>query len=162
MITRVSDPVALVLRRYAQFAIDRLLLAVPFVLLLFAGVLVAAALPRGDGRVAAVYGTATVVVLVLVAGNWFIEVWVPHRWFGGTPGMRWLGLRVVTEHGETPGLRAYMIRWLLGIVDGYFFGLVGALAIAFSKRHQRVGDMVARTLVVRRERSPQAVVQPTR
>jgi uncharacterized RDD family membrane protein YckC len=49
-----------------------------------------------------------------------------------------------------PSLRSYMIRWLMAVVDGYFFGLVGALAIAFTPRHQRFGDMVARTVVVRR------------
>jgi uncharacterized RDD family membrane protein YckC len=96
------------------------------------------------------YSVAGLVLALLIVGNWFMEVWVPHRWLGGTPGMRWLGLRVVTEHGETPALRAYTIRWLMMIVDGYLFGLVGALAIAFSPRHQRFGDMVARTLVVRR------------
>ncbi|MFL6054648.1 MAG: RDD family protein [Actinoallomurus sp.] len=74
------------------------------------------------------YATASLVIVTLLAANWFIEVWMPHRWFGGTPGMRWLDLRVVTERGESPGLRTYMIRWLMAVVDGYFFGLVGALA----------------------------------
>jgi uncharacterized RDD family membrane protein YckC len=150
MITRVSDPAGVVLRRYAQFAIDRLLVGVPAFVILFVAVILAVHMPKGDGRVAMAYTSAALFLLLLVAGNWFIEVWVPHRWLGGTPGMRWLGLRVVTEKGETPVFRTYMIRWLMVVVDGYLFGLVGALAIAFSPRHQRFGDMVARTLVVRR------------
>jgi uncharacterized RDD family membrane protein YckC len=150
MITCVSQPTGLILRRYAQFVIDRLLVGIPAFVLLFVAVILAANMPKGDGRIATAYTSAALFLLLLVAGNWFIEVWVPHRWLGGTPGMRWLGLRVVTEQGETPAFRSYMIRWLMAVVDGYLFGLVGALAIAFSPRHQRFGDMVARTLVVRR------------
>lgn len=150
MITPVSEPVGVILRRYAQFAIDRLLVVVPLLVLLLLSLIAVVSVPRGTGRTVMAYGVGVLVVVLLVAGNWFIEVWVPHRWLGGTLGMRWLGLRVVTEHGETPALRAYTIRWLMMIVDGYLFGLVGALAIAFSPRHQRFGDMVARTFVVRR------------
>jgi uncharacterized RDD family membrane protein YckC len=147
MMARVSG---VILRRYAQFAVDRLIVSVPVFAVLLLGLHFALRTPRSDGRVWLVYATMAVFVLALLGGNWFVEVWVPHRWLGGTPGMRWLGLRVVTEHGEVPELRSYMIRWLMAIVDGYFFGLVGALAIAFSPKHQRLGDMVARTLVVRR------------
>jgi uncharacterized RDD family membrane protein YckC len=150
MITPVSEPVGVILRRYAQWAIDRLLLVVALLVLLVLSLIVVASVPQGTGRTVMAYVVGGLVLVLLVGGNWFIEVWVPHRWLGGTLGMRWLGLRVVTEHGETPALRAYTIRWLMMIVDGYLFGLVGALAIAFSPRHQRFGDMVARTLVVRR------------
>ena len=147
MMARVSG---VIFRRYVQFGVDRLIVTVPALLVLVLGLRFVSHLAHGDGRVTLSYVTMTLFIIVLLAGNWFIEVWVPHRWLGGTPGMRCLGLRVVTEHGETPDLRKYMIRWLMAVVDGYFFGLVGALAIAFSSRHQRLGDMVARTLVVRR------------
>jgi uncharacterized RDD family membrane protein YckC len=150
MITPVSEPVGVILRRYAQWAIDRLLLVVALLVLLVLSLIVVASVPQGTGRTVMAYVVGGLVLVLLVGGNWFIEVWVPHRWLGGTPGMRWLGLRVVTEQGETPALRGYTIRWLMMIVDGYLFGLVGALAIAFSPRHQRFGDMVARTVVVRR------------
>jgi uncharacterized RDD family membrane protein YckC len=147
MMTRVSDPAGVILRRYVQFALDRLLATLPAVVVLVLGLRWTGSMPRDDVRAVS---AGAAFILILLAGNWFVEVWVPHRWLGGTPGMRCLGLRVVTERGETPGLRSYTIRWLMGVVDGYLFGLVGALAIAFSPRHQRFGDMVARTLVVRR------------
>jgi uncharacterized RDD family membrane protein YckC len=143
-----------ILRRYVQFGVDRLIATVPALLVLVLGLHFALRGPRGDGRTVLVDAVLVLFLLVLLAGNWFIEVWVPHRWLGGTPGMRCLGLRVVTEHGETPELRRYTIRWLMMVVDGYLFGLVGALAIAFSSRNQRFGDMVARTLVVRRGAQP--------
>ena len=147
MMARVSG---VIFRRYVQFGVDRLIVTVPALLVLVLGLRFVSHLAHGDRRAALSYVTMALFILVLLAGNWFIEVWVPHRWLGGTPGMRCLGLRVVTERGESPDLRRYMIRWLMAVVDGYFFGLVGALAIAFSPRHQRLGDMVARTLVVRR------------
>jgi uncharacterized RDD family membrane protein YckC len=138
-----------VLRRYAQFCLDRLIVFLPtFVVFLVGLHFVLHA--KGGGREVLVVGTLVVFVVVLIAGNFLVEVWIPHRWLDGTPGMRCLGLRVVTEHGEPPELRSYLIRWLMAVVDGYFFGLVGALAIAFSRKNQRFGDMVARTLVVRR------------
>jgi uncharacterized RDD family membrane protein YckC len=147
MMARVSG---VVLRRYAQFVVDRLIVSVPAFAVLLVGLHFVLRMSRGEGRLWLVYAMLAVFILALLGGNWFIEVWVPHRWLGGTPGMRWLGLRVVTEHGEAPPLRSYLLRWLMVIVDGYFFGVVGALAIAFSAKHQRFGDMVARTLVVRR------------
>lgn len=150
MIAHMSDPTGVVLRRYAQFIVDRLLVTVPAMVLLLFCLHFAVREHRAGGPSVLLYLTLAPFLLVLVAGNWFTEVWLPHRWLGGTPAMRWFGLRIVTERGEAPTLRAYTIRWLLAVVDGYFFGLVGALTIALSRRHQRVGDMAARTLVVRR------------
>lgn len=146
----MSDPMGVVFRRYAQFVIDRLLTLLVPVLVQLASLLFASHSDRPGGRMALAYTTAGLFVATMVAGNWFVEVWVPSRWLGGTPGMRLLGLRVLTERGENPSLPRYMVRWLLMVVDGWLFGLVGALAIAFSPRHQRFGDMVARTVVVRR------------
>jgi uncharacterized RDD family membrane protein YckC len=146
--TRVSDPVGVILRRYVQYVLDRLIATAPAVVVLVVGLYWTLHLTHG--RTVPAYLTAGAFVLLMVAGNAVVEVWVPHRWLGGTPGMYCLGLRLVTEQGEPPALRRYVIRWLMMAVDGYLFGLVGALAIAFSPRHQRLGDMVARTLVVRR------------
>ena len=130
-------------RRCAQWILDRLLVSVPmFVLLL---VLVLAVL--GDRSLWFV--PPTVFLLGLLLGNLVIDVWVPYRTGGRTPGMRLLGLKIVTEWGGTPLLGTYALRWLLQAVDGFFFGLTGLLVMILSPRHQRVGDLVARTLVVR-------------
>ncbi len=137
----------MVLRRYAQFAVDRLLVTVPAVVLAVAFLLLTR--HHADRRVVA-YGTFGICLVAVLAGNWLVEVWVPYRRFQGTPGMRWLGLKVVALDGGRPGFRAFTIRWLMVVVDGYFFGAVGALVIACTRRHQRVGDLVAGTLVVRR------------
>jgi uncharacterized RDD family membrane protein YckC len=67
---------------------------------------------------------------------------------GGTLGKLALGLKVVKEGGEKVDWQASIIRNILRIVDGIFFYLVGAIVVWTSKKKQRLGDMVAHTLVV--------------
>lgn len=73
---------------------------------------------------------------------------------GTTPGKRLLGLRVRTLDHEAPGLFAATVRntlrlaWALGPV-GPLFLLADAVLVQATERDQRVGDLAARTLVVR-------------
>jgi uncharacterized RDD family membrane protein YckC len=69
---------------------------------------------------------------------------------GRTPGKMALGLRVVTVEGSPARFRHAAIRSVFWLVD--FFGTAGVaalLATMLSKRHQRLGDMVAGTVVLR-------------
>jgi uncharacterized RDD family membrane protein YckC len=69
---------------------------------------------------------------------------------GGTIGKKVMGLKVVkADGGGAISWQASIIRNLLRIVDGLFFYLVGAIVIWVSKSRQRLGDMAAKTLVVR-------------
>ena len=152
------DPTRVVLRRYAQFAIEQAIMVIVCIVLLFLILFGTAVAKRHTDDANALrvvrWALAVALIVVLTALDWWFTVWLPHRGRGATPGMRLLGLRIVTEGGETPTLRAYTIRWLLMVVDGALYGLVGAVVMAVSRRHQRVGDMVARTLVVRRDAEP--------
>lgn len=66
-----------------------------------------------------------------------------------TPGKMIMGLRVVKIDG-TYGWGSSLVRNLLRIVDALpFLYLVGLITIAVTKRNQRLGDLAARTLVVR-------------
>jgi uncharacterized RDD family membrane protein YckC len=85
----------------------------------------------------------------MIGGGLWVDVWLPYRNGGATPGMRWLRLRIVTVDGTPPRLRDYVVRWALLVVDGVLLGIVGAILIAVTDRHQRLGDVVARTLVVK-------------
>jgi uncharacterized RDD family membrane protein YckC len=69
---------------------------------------------------------------------------------GGTLGKMALGMKVVKEDGAKLDWGASLIRNILRIVDGFFFYLVGAIVVWTSKKRQRLGDMVAHTLVVRK------------
>jgi uncharacterized RDD family membrane protein YckC len=85
---------------------------------------------------------------LLVALPFAVHVLLPAR-NGRTPGMKLTGLRIVTTAGTAPRFRAYVFRWLLMVADGAVFGLVGLVVIAATPRRQRIGDIVAGTLVVR-------------
>jgi len=68
---------------------------------------------------------------------------------GGTPGKLVTGMRVRKATGEPLDLKASLIRNVLRIVDFLpFFYLVGAISVWNSKPKQRVGDRLAKTVVV--------------
>ena len=69
---------------------------------------------------------------------------------GGTLGKMALGMKVVKEDGSKLDWGSSLIRNILRIVDGFFFYLVGAIVVWTSKKRQRLGDMIAHTLVVRK------------
>lgn len=79
---------------------------------------------------------------------------------GQTPGKRALGLRVITTEGGPVGLRHSAIRALLTIFDIWFpaGGLVALTSALLTKRSQRVGDLAAGTVVVRRATSTETPV----
>ena len=68
---------------------------------------------------------------------------------GATLGKMAMKLKVVKQDGAALDWQASIIRNLLRIVDGLFFYLVGAIVVWVSKSRQRLGDMAAKTLVVR-------------
>ena len=104
---------------------------------------------------------ALTIVLVLLPA-WWLGYFIAFEtlWRGRTLGKAALGLRVVTKEGAPVRFRHAAIRGLLGLVDflvmGGFFAVV---FILFSRDNQRLGDMVAGTLVLR-ERSALATPAP--
>jgi uncharacterized RDD family membrane protein YckC len=79
---------------------------------------------------------------------------------GRTPGKRWNGLRVVRSGGQPIAFLASATRNLLRLIDWLpSFYLVGIVAIFASAKNQRLGDIIAGTVVVR-ERRP-GVASPT-
>ena len=68
---------------------------------------------------------------------------------GGTLGKLATGMRVIKSTGESLDLKASLIRNVMRIVDFLpFFYLVGAISVWNSKTKQRVGDRLAKTVVV--------------
>ena len=68
---------------------------------------------------------------------------------GQSPGKKLFGIRVVMKDGTTPQLSAYLLRWLMLIVDIYLFQCIGILSILLTKNSQRLGDLAAGTLVIK-------------
>jgi uncharacterized RDD family membrane protein YckC len=86
------------------------------------------------------YGVIVVLYYILLEG-----------YLGQTVGKMLLGIKVVREdNGEVPGLGGATIRTLLRLVDGLFSYLVAFIAVLISGKDQRLGDMAAHTLVVRK------------
>lgn len=72
-------------------------------------------------------------------------------WSGETPGKRKIGLRVIKEGGYPVDLRAVLLRNLVRVVDALPIGYgVAFVAVIISARYQRLGDLAAGTLVVRK------------
>jgi len=82
---------------------------------------------------------------------------------GQTPGKRLLGLRVVSVDGAPASVGQHLLRSALWPLDAVMppmpFGLLGLGLIVCTAKHQRLGDIVAGTLVVCDE-SETAVTDP--
>jgi uncharacterized RDD family membrane protein YckC len=81
---------------------------------------------------------------------------------GWTIGKLLLGIRTVREDGRAAGMGKALVRRLLWIVDGfpYFLPLVGFIVALTSTGHRRVGDMAAKTFVVRKAAMGSPIIVP--
>jgi uncharacterized RDD family membrane protein YckC len=141
----------LVGRRVVQHLLDTsLAIGAGFLTGLLAGLVVIPLLRWGMVAPKAIlWAPFTTLCAVTFVVDLLIHVWVPLRRGGVTPGMLVMGLRVETLRGGTPDVRDYLVRWFLFTVDGLLFGLVAVASMAVTPRRQRVGDLLARTVVVR-------------
>jgi len=80
----------------------------------------------------------------------FIYFWWCEAVWGRTLGKRLCDLRVVRGDGAKLGTGGAFVRNLLRIVDWLpFYFLLGALLIWVTRKNQRLGDVAARSVVVR-------------
>jgi uncharacterized RDD family membrane protein YckC len=92
----------------------------------------------------------TILLLLLI----FFTQWVyfflfEWRWNGQTPGKRLLHLRVIKVDGAPVSWVDVLLRNLARPIDAFGpMGLLGLLLIFVTPRAQRLGDMMARTLVI--------------
>ncbi|WIX98997.1 RDD family protein [Amycolatopsis mongoliensis] len=134
-------------RRLVQFLLDELLVFVPMLLLAIAVVWLFH--PHGPALLTFLKVVLYTMLALDFLGLVFVMVWWPYRHGGQTPAMRWLRLRVQTLEGGHPSLGAFVVRDLLMLVDGFAWGLAGIVVMLVTRRRQRFGDVVARTVVVR-------------
>ena len=92
----------------------------------------------------------TLVILLVFAVIWGYPVTMETLWRGRTLGKAAMGLRVVTVEGGPVGFRHAAIRAALGLLEFQVtWGLLAILSALLTTRHQRLGDLVAGTIVVR-------------
>ena len=124
-------------RRIAAAIIDGLLLVVVGFAAIILATLVFDSALLGT-FLAGIYGLAAFAYFVYMEGA-----------YGQTVGKRVMDIVVVGEDGSKIDMRAAAIRNVLRIVDGFAAYQVGLVAMLTNDNRQRVGDMVAGTIVVR-------------
>lgn len=144
---RLDFEIANVGSRAVAFAIDWALVLTVLFVLNFAVSLAAAAV--GDGVLPDwVAITAFLILNLLLLFGY--DIAMETLWRGRTLGKAAMGLRVVTVEGAPVRFRHAAIRSFLGLVDFVGTGgVAGVITVLVSRRHQRLGDMVAGTLVLR-------------
>lgn len=95
-----------------------------------------------------------ILMFLIFAGYFAFFEWI---WNGQTPGKRWLKLRVIREDGRPITFWEAAVRNLLRSFDmmPMPFYSIGLISVFSTTRDQRIGDMVAGTVVVR-EREAEA------
>jgi uncharacterized RDD family membrane protein YckC len=86
------------------------------------------------------------VSLICYAWYWII---VPDQTGGQTFGMQLLRVRVISKDGGPADVAQLVMRLLVLVFDDLLAGLVGLVVMLLSRHRQRLGDHLARTLVVR-------------
>jgi uncharacterized RDD family membrane protein YckC len=96
-------------------------------------------------------GNVSVPLVSLSTLIFFLYFVLLEGYLGQTVGKMLLGIKVIREdNGEVPGIGTAVIRTLLRLIDGLFAYLVGFIVVLSSSKRQRLGDMAAHTLVVRK------------
>jgi uncharacterized RDD family membrane protein YckC len=149
-------PLAGVGSRFLAVFMDTLIQVVAYILLVVALVLLATntsvsshAAPMSAR--AAAWTTAILIFLHFLA-FWGYYALFEGLWRGQTPGKRIFKLRVIKDSGRQITLVEAMARNLLRVADALpVMYLVGIIAILCNKQRQRLGDLMAGTVVVHAE-----------
>lgn len=131
--------------RFFALLIDWTLQSVVLTATLFAATVASSA--GGLERTGLVAAGAFLLVFVVLFGY---PIAFETLWRGRTPGKAAMGLRVATREGAPVRFRHASIRAALGLVDFLLTGGAAAVLSTLLSRHsQRLGDIVAGTVVVR-------------
>jgi uncharacterized RDD family membrane protein YckC len=100
-------------------------------------------------------GTTELVLLFFIRIPWmFYSPIIEYLTRGQSLGKYIVGIRVVSITGENAGFREYFTRWIFRVIDIWFgFGFIAILFSSTSKRSQRLGDLMANTVVISKKSS---------
>ncbi len=131
-------------RRVLATVVDGIVLGFVFALM---SMLFGSSSAQGGQVSGSLEGFSALVYFVLVFAYYILM----EGYLGQTVGKMLLGIKVVREDtGGVPGLGPAAIRSVLRIADGFLSYLVAFIAVLASAKNQRLGDMVANTLVVKK------------
>ena len=94
-----------------------------------------------------------IMILYFVAITPFIFYHLIFEYFfnGASPGKKILKLKVANVDGSSPTLGAYIMRWMMFMLECMMMPGIALLCIIFNKKGQRLGDMMAGTMVIKAE-----------
>lgn len=98
----------------------------------------------------------TAIFAILFRIPWLIYSPTLEYFTNGRSLGKWiLGIRVVKVTGETAGLKEYFTRWIFRVIDIWIgaFGFLALLIAGTSERNQRLGDLMANTVVIKTSNS---------
>ena len=110
-------------------------------------------------------GTMTFFWLLIIKLPWILyNPIIEYITQGQSLGKYVVGIRVVTTLGERPGLREVFTRWIfkgdfiwiaadIFVLAWFIMGLIGVLVVSVSKQKQRMGDVMAGTVVIKNRSS---------
>jgi uncharacterized RDD family membrane protein YckC len=144
----IEMPLAGIGSRFIAILIDYLILGAFLLLLLLVSAIVIPAL-HIFGGVSANWAIG-IFFLIVFFMQWGYFSLFEVLWKGRTPGKRAAKIRVIHQSGRGITFLESLARNLVRFID-YLPGFyaVGVVAMFMSRQHQRLGDMVAGTLVVR-------------
>lgn len=93
-----------------------------------------------------------VVMIIFLAIFAFYDLVCEITMNGQTVGKRVLKIKVISLDGTQPTFSQYLLRWLFRIIDfgiPFGWGIVALIAVVASKNHQRLGDMLAKTTLIK-------------
>jgi uncharacterized RDD family membrane protein YckC len=126
-------------RRFGAFAIDYIIWSVPTIVFIDVyGV-------ENEGGTKEVSGAMALIPLLF----WLLWFVITESAFSRTFGKWVVGLRVRTVGGNDISFVQAFKRRLADIPEFFFFGILGFFLIKYTSRNQRLGDIWAKTIVVR-------------
>ena len=134
----IHQTAATIVQRMLAFVIDGFILLLA--LAVISGILTSLLLAYFETNL---YGF---VEFLLIVPFLTYPLWMEYFFNGQTLGKRIMRIRVVCLDGSRPSFSAFMLRWVLLLVE-LPFG-VGILFAIFTKNSQRIGDLAANTTVV--------------
>jgi uncharacterized RDD family membrane protein YckC len=117
-----------------------------FIVVFLAGLIVSGAFGGLSGNSVAVVVLLVIYAVLFVFYDLVCEIVLN----GQSLGKRVMKIKVISLNGARPTFSQYLMRWLFRIVDFTLTSQAcGLIAVAVTEKHQRVGDLVAGTTLIK-------------
>jgi uncharacterized RDD family membrane protein YckC len=153
-VDRGEVPYAGVATRAVALAVDAAIAQV----IVFAGGAVIALVGSlvADVRLDTLARVLAAVAWTVVVGTYFVLFWSTA---GQTPGMRLMGLRLMTARGSRPGIKRSIVR-VIGLALAIVPLFLGFLPVLIDQRRRGLPDFMAGTVVLYDGQEPLPTAQP--